>query len=217
MPALLSLSPTIKKLLVYLISVASLTILSASSTKAYTTWTILVDVSQGADPPAYSFKYSPQNPAPNCPGLPPMSAQKAEKLHICPGDKVEWNIRAIGSEKTLTIHQNQGFQPHGSDTWFRPGPLTLAGVVSDPHDLGTSYEYCLAAYDNQGYNYQLYSHDPKIIIGGAKLADEFGDLQKQFSPLLNEIAKDSKETEKARSKAKKIEEEIEQLKKLLEK
>ena len=219
MPAQPSLSSTINKLLVFSLTVATFTILSASSAKAYTTWTILIDVSQGVDPPIYSFTYSPKNPAPNCPGLPQMSAQKAENLHICPGDKIEWDIRAHGSQKTLTIHQNQGFQPHGSDIWFRPGALSLANVVSDPHDIGTTYEYCVAAYDDQGYNFQLYSHDPKIIIGGTNLGPAIENLLTASHQLVKKIDGDvdlsEKAKEKVRKRAAKIDKQIRDLRELL--
>src|SRR5208282_2582838 len=131
MPAQLGRGPNLKKFLLYAIAATSCAIFLGPSAKAYTTWTITIDVTKGADPPTYTFNYYPLTPAPNCPGLPPMSAQKAEMLHICPGDKVEWSIKTIGSGGSVTIHQNRGFQPSGSDKWFRPGPISLANVVSN--------------------------------------------------------------------------------------
>jgi hypothetical protein len=93
----------------------------------------------------------------------------------------------------------------------------MASVTIDGHDPGNVYECCLAIYDNKnGAPYALHAHDPKIIIGGTLFANQLIELQKQFSPVLGEISKDPKEAEKIRRKAKKLDEEIEKLKKLLE-
>ncbi|MGC1618170.1 MAG: hypothetical protein WA765_06725 [Candidatus Acidiferrum sp.] len=205
----------------YLTVVASLAIFVAPSAKASTTWTITIDVSNGADPPIYGFDYSPKNPPPNCTGLPPMSMQKPEKLYICPGDKVEWNLTTKATQNLLTIHQNRGFQPNGTDTWIRHYASTTASVVSDPSDPGNTYEYCVAAYDDKGTNYQLYSHDPKIIIGGTNVEVEIEQFKIAYTQLLKAIAHDAdakkKAKEQAREETTKINDQVQKLLNLLKK
>jgi hypothetical protein len=214
MPGQIGPSTIPRRSLFYAIAVATLGIFLVPTVRAATTWTITIDVHTGKDKPDYSFKYDVY---PNCKNLPPAGSQDPENLVVCPEDTVYWDFVTVGTHKLLTMHQNQGFQPSGHDTWFRGDAATKPSVVIDKNDHGSTYEYCVAVYDDKGTKHQLYSHDPKIIIGGTLFAARIVELQKEFSPLLDEISKDSGEGEKARRKAKKIDEEIEKLKKLLQK
>jgi len=216
MPAQLSFLANRKKFLVYAITAVGLGIFIASSATAATTWTITINVKNGSNKPKYSFDYDVY---PNCTGLPAPAAQDAGKLIVCPGDKVQWQLSTKGAKGLLAIHQNRGFQPltTPNDTWFRGDVATMAYVVTDGHDHGTPYEYCVAVYDDQGEKIQLYSHDPQIIIGGTKLEIRLDELQKTFDPLLNTIVDDSKESKKVREQASKLRKQIEDLKRLIEK
>lgn len=221
MPAQLSLSSTIKKLLVYSITVGTFTILPAPRAMAYTTWTITVDVHTGKEKPVYGFSYDVY---PSCAGLPVASAQRVENLTICPGDIVQWKPITTGGNGLLTIHQKEGFR-HGVNVpsqWFHGeeggNPAILTTAVTDK---AYSHEYCVAVYDDTGSPYNLYSHDPKIIIGGTNIEAEIEQFKVASRQLLAAIANDpdaKKEArEKAAKEAAKINDQIQEIVRLLKK
>ena len=74
-------------------------------------------------------------------------------------------------------------------------------------------------YDDQGYNFQLYSHDPKIIIGGTNLGPAIENLLTASHQLVKKIDGDvdlsEKAKEKVRKRAAKIDKQIRDLRELL--
>jgi hypothetical protein len=158
-----------EKLLVYAIAFAAAAIFFASSANASTTWTITVDVksTKGNDPPNYIFTSVPPG-APNCSSAtsPPLSLGD---LYVCAGDTVNWTPLSSGGKGWLTVHQSQGFQ-HGAGAqpiWLRAREKgTPASVTTSATDYGSIYEYCVSLHDQGGHPTRLYTHDPKIIIGG---------------------------------------------------
>jgi len=218
MPAQPNRTSSITNFFVYAVAVVALIVSLSPNASAQTIWTISVDVTSNADRPLYMV-------LPDHGGCMNLPHQNPENLYVCPGDTVQWDFSTMGKHGLLTIHQNRGFQNVKGikDKWFRgteggttPG-VNMASVTIDGHDPGNVYEYCLAIYDNKnGAPYVLHAHDPKIIIGGTPFGARLAELQEEFRPVLDEIAKDSKD-DSARRKAIKINEEIEKLKKLLQK
>ncbi|MGC2527990.1 MAG: hypothetical protein WA639_09595 [Candidatus Acidiferrum sp.] len=181
-----------KRITIFVIAVAAFSIVPASSARGNTTWTITVDVAKsaalGSDFPYYTVQSSPPN-APDCsdPSSPP---RDLGDLYVCAGDKIQWTPNTTGKAGWLTIHQRQGFLPAGGNPsqWFRAREKKYATVTTDAGDFGAIYEYCIAVHDDKGRPAKLYTHDPKIIIGGARLEvliQTFQKLCRQLPAALN--------------------------------
>ncbi len=204
MPALLTLNIFFpRKILVYAIMVSVSGVLLAANLKAQTTWTITVDATGATDPPKYTVDPAPDSPTKNCAGRNPIPKPTADYLYICRGDRVQWNLITNGGQGLLTIHQNEGFH-HGANSptqWYRTiENQSLAYLTTAKTDPQFTYKYCVALYDNNG---SLYSHDPKIIIGGTNVEAEAEQFKIAYTQLLNAIADDADANEKAKEQARK--------------
>jgi hypothetical protein len=210
-----------RTLLVYTIMVSVCGILFAPGSKAQTTWTITVDATKGNDPPEYKIDPPADSPKKNCAGANPNPKPSADYLYICRGDNVQWNLITTGGQGLLTIHQSEGFH-HGASSpvqWYRAVERTkLAYLTTAKTDPIFTYKYCVALYDNNG---SLYSHDPKIIIGGTNVEAEIEQFKNVYVQLLNAIADDAdadkKAKEQARKQATRINDQIQKLLRLLKK
>jgi len=213
-PAQLNLSSTIKKLLVYSITVATFTIILAPRAKAYTTWTITIDATgNGPKPAGYSLSRTDT-------GIPceyTNSSSGARSLTVCPKDVVLWvastapgssgkkkNELFVFQEDTILLDgDNNSVQTlHSSD-----GAAT--GGTIDPTATLLGHEYYVVVYDRS--NKKWYMEDPKIIIGGTQVPSLMEDIQKnckQLTPLLEKHADLSKEAKEQAIKACKQLEEI---------
>jgi hypothetical protein len=209
-----------RRFLAYTIIVFAFGVLFAPSSKSQTIWTITVDVTKGNDPPNYTVDPPADSPKKNC--ADPNSSPKpsADNLYICPGDQVQWNVMTTGGRGLLTIHQKDGFHYGASSPpqqWYRGTEKgTLAYLTTAKTDKVYSYEYCVAVYDDNG---SLYTHDPKIIIGGANPDVQIAEYQKAYRDLVTAIAADPNAKKKAKEQAKnlaaKINEQIQELIRLL--
>ena len=215
MPAQLRFSSFPGRSLLYVMIASALSISLVSSSKAQTTWTITVDGTNATDPPGYKVSPPAESPTKNCAPASPNPKPSADYLYICRGDIVQWNLITSGGQGLLTIHQKEGFH-HGassSQQWYRAiEKQKLAYLYTAKTDAQYGYEYCVALYDNNG---SLYSHDPKIIIGGTNIYTAIETYKNAYTQLLDAITNDpdakKKTKDQARSQADKLNEQIQKL------
>jgi hypothetical protein len=148
---------------VFAIELAVFGILLASSAQAQTNWIISVDATGSGRKPTYHV-------APTIGGCPFQLHQDPQNLHVCPGDKVQWQVISTKKKSELyidqvdTIFDQSGASPkgfHASDDQ----PTDSAQIKSNSSLVG-GHEYSVSAVDKD--TNRLYVDDPKIIIGRAQ-------------------------------------------------
>jgi hypothetical protein len=140
----------------------------AVGARANTTWMVRVDVTSQNDVPTYSITSSPPN-AKNCDSTHTADPSKGD-VAICAGDSIQWTFVTGGHNGWLTIHQSDGVlkDSNGKSKYYireQEQGLKDPGAT-DPHEHNNTYKYCIAIHDKNGSKTRLYTHDPKIIIGG---------------------------------------------------
>lgn len=169
--------------------------------RANTTWMVLVDVRPGNDVPTYTITSNPPN-ANNCDPKHTADTSKGD-VPICRGDSIQWAFVTSGKNGWLTIHQSDGVlkDDHGNAKhWIRENEKGLKDTgTADPNIDNSTYKYCIAIHDDNGRQTRLYTHDPKIIIGGGP---PFEELLKKVQAACNDLIasiKDSSEADKAKA------------------
>ncbi len=170
-----------KHLLAFFLLVSSLlTVLPPTSAApppwVPSTWTVLIDFSQGTDTPVYSVSRTPANGS--CPAW-----TDPTSLHICAGDTLLWMSKTPpGRKNQLRIYLHHPFLDDSSGNPVRRlesnsgvavGGVTSQKIHEDPFE---DYSYSIAVHDGT----KLYIHEPKIIIGtGAnqEAKDELNELK----------------------------------------
>jgi hypothetical protein len=173
--------------LVYSVTIATFTILTAPRAEAYTTWTITIDATgNGAKPAGYSLSRTDT-------GIPckeTNSNSDAPNLTVCPNDLILWVASTApgssGKKKNeLFIFHEDAILLDGDgnsvQTLHSSNGVPTGGTV-DPRATLLGHEYYVVVYDKS--NKKWYMEDPKIIIGGAQVPPLMEDIQKNCKQLI---------------------------------
>jgi hypothetical protein len=192
-----------KRLLFFVIAIASFGIVLVSSAKAQTTWTVTVDVTSLNKKPVYTLLPPIVNGSPAC----KYTTQKhPESLYVCNDDIVLFQANTAPDSSShlmnydLYIYQEDDMIVDNSAT---PVPIPIVHAKTGTAKGGKvsgkngAHAYYVAVFDNA--NNRMYVDDPKIIIGtGSKLniselLDEIEPLALQLVPMVNADPKATRE------------------------
>jgi hypothetical protein len=141
--------------------------LFAVSARANTIWTVHVDVTSGKDQPVYTISSSPIK-AHNCDPNNTADTSKGD-VPICPGDSIQWVFETGGKKGSLTIHLSKDVLNDNNGNakyWITAKEGAQDTYTEDPSVSAGIFKYCIAIYDDNGNKSRVYTHDPKIIVGG---------------------------------------------------
>jgi hypothetical protein len=138
---------------------------TSARSSAAPTWTITIHATGSGQKPYYTVSppartgkcADPENPAPT-----------AERLTVCAGDTVQWNVAPNGSDNLILYTEDSCLQDaNGASQWFDSKAPIVATV--NPHaTAGEQHKYYVTVYDDP--TKRLYVDDPKFIIGGGRRA-----------------------------------------------
>jgi hypothetical protein len=187
---------------------AFLILLTSSAKAQSTTWIITVDSTGSKPKPVYSV-------SPTQGGCPYQAIQDPENLQVCPGDTIQWQAKSTNKKSEIylfhedSIFDQNGTSPHGFQA--TDDKLTKAAQIKSDPSLQGAHEYYVAVFDKK--TERVYVHDPKVIIGKGSPLELLEDMQEDCGPLVSGLANNSTAREQARA----ICEDVEKLKKLLNK
>ena len=190
MPTQLGLTPNIKLLLAYSAIGFVFGFFPTQSSQAQTEWTITIDAT-GNHPKPAGYKVSRRDIGVPC----GYTNNDATQLYVCPKDTVLWvastapGSSGAGKKKNelFIFHEDQillDSDGNSVQTLHSSDGAAIGGTI-DPSAIPLGHEYYVVVYDRS--NKKWYVEDPKIIIGGAVVADLIQNIQKncdQLSPLI---------------------------------
>lgn len=195
-------------------------VLFTCSVEAQTTWIVTVDVKGGNTTPTYQVTPAPGGTGDTCAPAPHNTQGTNGDVYVCTNDSVFWeaaskpdnqqkmhNHLIIGQEDAILDGTNDSTPIH---IFHTPEGGKVGGAIDEFSDVG-DYKYSVFVFDKVANGF--YIDDPKIIIGGTNLEIQLVRLENALAPLLAEIAKDPKASEREKKLAAKVQNQINELKK----
>ncbi len=177
--------------MVFATAVAAFCILSVSSANAQsTTWTVTV-VATGSDAkPEYTV-------SPTSGGCPNQTTQNPKKLHVCPGDTVQWVASTTKTQNQMYLFQEEPIllDTSGAPTqgFYVQDTTPVGGKITSDASLVGWHEYYVGVWDKNAK--RLYVDDPKIIIGNGPPLELLEDIRKDCGKFARSFSDETKANE----------------------